>query len=160
MRHHRSDTRSQPRRSHFHQTTVPQVGLPSCAVPCPGSQQCAKAKPRATYQASRYKPGRLSIPFLRPPTPKSPINLFVWFRAVYRLGRPDSPMPSQIVSRMAPNPRFAAHGGLSPPPTPFSGPESRQISTGPGLTSCDSAPSLYYSMTTFPSVVETSTIAK
>ena len=58
------------------------------------------------------------------------------------------------------SPRFAAHGGRSPTPTPFSGPGSRQISTCPGLTSCNSAPSPYYSMSTFALVGEKSTTAK
>jgi hypothetical protein len=85
----------------------------SNSIFCPSAQQGAKANPRATYPAGRCKPGHLSNSFLQPPTQYSPTNIFVMIRAIV-----ENPTPSRY-HRVSPewfqSPRFAAHGGRSPP---------------------------------------------
>ena len=159
MKHHRSDTRSQPRRSHFHQTTVPpRSGSLPARFPTLVPNSVPKQSPE---QPTKPADTNLVVfPFHFSGLPLRILQRISFCGSGPSVESPIPPRHHKFVSQMAPNPRFAAHGGLSPMPTPFSGPGSRQILIGPWLTSCDSAPSLYCSMTTFASVVETSTIAK
>lgn len=148
-------------------TLSPRNSLPSC--PCCPTGWCASERrpsnlpnPRQQQQQQPTQQTWSSFHSVSPTSPSKSSNTY--FSIAPSRRRPSKEQarqrqrPHGIIHKRGPpngsrSPRSAAHGGRSRTPTPSSGRGSRRISTCPGLASCNSALSPYYSMSTFASVV-------